>query len=148
MIIPIFTILFTLAGHSDATCLFINFLRVQQMLTHKNTCMVKYYQRVTIKRNRSGKTAGNTSYAHLFQDFNLVFNTFEPQHETSNNIHSLIRAFACRLNILWILSYWQKIIWSSKLKTRLCRLLWVCNCQNATLLESTCLGSFIGNKKQ
>ena len=24
----------------------------------------------------------------------------------------LIRAFACRLNILWLLSYWQNIIWS------------------------------------
>ena len=100
MIEPILTIFLTLAGHSDATCLFINFLTVQEMLTHKNTCMVNFVQRVTIKRNGSGKKADNTSYAHLSQDFNLVFNSFEPQHEISENMHSLIRTFACRLNIL------------------------------------------------
>ena len=50
----------------------------------------------------------------------------EPRHEISNNVvcvtskasdqpahmHSLIRAFASCLNILWILSYCPKIIWS------------------------------------
>ena len=53
-------------------------------------------------------------------------NTDEPWHEISNNvvcatskgsdllvhIHSLIRAFASRLNIQWILSYWPNSIWS------------------------------------
>ena len=50
----------------------------------------------------------------------------EPWHEISNNVvcatskasdqpahtRSLIRAFASRLNILWVLSYWLSIIWS------------------------------------
>ena len=50
----------------------------------------------------------------------------EPQPEISNNVvcatnkasdqsahrRSLIRAFACHLNILWVLSYWLNIIWS------------------------------------
>ena len=43
----------------------------------------------------------------------------------------LIRAFACRLNILWVLSYWLKF-------HRLHRLTWVYTYQNATLLEITC----------
>ena len=50
----------------------------------------------------------------------------EPVHEISNNVvcttsktsdqpahtRSLIRAFASRLSILWLLSYWLNIIWS------------------------------------
>ena len=52
----------------------------------------------------------------------------EPWHEISNNVvcatskgsdqpaqrRSLIRAFASRLNILWLFSYWLHIIWSFK----------------------------------
>ena len=51
---------------------------------------------------------------------------FEPVHEISNNVvcptskasdqhahtRSLIRAFASRLSILWLLSYWLNIFWS------------------------------------
>ena len=51
---------------------------------------------------------------------------FEPVHEISNNVvcatskasdqpahtRSLIRAFASRLSILWLLNYWLNIIWS------------------------------------
>ena len=51
---------------------------------------------------------------------------YQPQHEISNNVvcatskasdqpahmHSLIRAFACRFNILWVLSYCLDRIWS------------------------------------
>ena len=51
---------------------------------------------------------------------------YEPVHGISNNVvcatskasdqpahtRSLIRAFACRLNILWLLSYWLNTIWS------------------------------------
>ena len=51
---------------------------------------------------------------------------YEPRHEISNNVvcatskgsdqpahtHSLIRAFASRLNILYVLSYGLNIIWS------------------------------------
>ena len=50
----------------------------------------------------------------------------EPLHEISNNVvcatrkasdqpahmRSLIRAFASRLNITWVLSYWLNSIWS------------------------------------
>ena len=50
----------------------------------------------------------------------------EPVHEISNNVvcatskasyqpahtRSLIRAFASRLSILWLLSYWLNTIWS------------------------------------
>ena len=47
------------------------------------------------------------------------------------------RAFASRLNILWLLSYWSYSIWM------LHRLVWVYTCQNATLLEITCHGSYL-----
>ena len=58
------------------------------------------------------------------------FKTFtiynKPVHEISNNVvcatskasdqpahmPSLIRAFASRLNVLWVLSYWLNTIWS------------------------------------
>ena len=54
----------------------------------------------------------------------------EPVHEISNNLvcatskasdqpvqtRSLIRVFAIRLNILWLLSYWLNTIWSFKAK--------------------------------
>ena len=87
----------------------------------------------------------------------LTTRTNEPWHEISNNVvcttskgsdqpahkRSLIRAFASCLNILWLLSYWLNIIWSSKLKRRLHRLIWVHSCQNATLLDITCHGSNI-----
>ena len=56
----------------------------------------------------------------------ILHYTYEPQHEISNNVvcatskgsdqpahtHSLIRAFASRLNILWLLGYWPNSIWS------------------------------------
>ena len=57
---------------------------------------------------------------------NTISTLFEPRHEISNKMvcatsiasdqpahtRSLIRAFACRLNIQWVLSYWQNIIYS------------------------------------
>ena len=81
----------------------------------------------------------------------------EPRHEISNNVvcatskgsdqpahtRSLIRAIASRLNILWVLSYWLNIIWSFKLKRGLYRLVWVYTCQNTTLSEITCRGSYV-----
>ena len=59
-------------------------------------------------------------------DFNRVNSIIEPWHEISNNVmcatgkasdqpahtRSLIRAFASRLSILWLLSYWLNTIWS------------------------------------
>ena len=73
----------------------------------------------------------------------------EPRHEISNNVvyatskgsdqpahtHSLIRAFAGCLNILWLLSYWQTSFGVSKLQRWLHRLVWVYTCQNTTLLQ-------------
>ena len=70
--------------------------------------------------------------------------TDELQHEISNKVvcgtskasdqpahmRSLIRAFASRLNIIWVLNYWLNIIWIPKLKRRLHRLFWVCTCEN------------------
>ena len=56
----------------------------------------------------------------------LLLLKYEPQHKISNNAvfgtiegsdqpadtRRLIRAFACHLNILCLLSYWLDIIWS------------------------------------
>ena len=56
---------------------------------------------------------------------NVYLFIFEPWHEISNNLvcatskgsdqpahtHRLIRAFAGRLNILWLLNYWLTLIW-------------------------------------
>ena len=57
----------------------------------------------------------------------MIFDkTNEPWHEIPNNVvcvtnkasdqpahtQSVIRAFASRLNILWVLSYWLNVIWS------------------------------------
>ena len=80
----------------------------------------------------------------------------ERQHVISNNVvcatskgsdqpahtRSLIRAFASRLNILWVLSNDWTSFGVSKLKRRLHRLAWVYTCQNTTLLEITCHGSY------
>ena len=72
---------------------------------------------------------------------------FEPRHEISNNVvcatGSLIKVFASRLNIIWLLSYWPNSTWSFKLERRLQRLVWVYSCKYTTLLEVTCHGSFI-----
>ena len=78
----------------------------------------------------------------------------EPQHKISKNVvcatskcwdqpahrRNLIRAFASRLNIFWVLSYWPQTFAVSKLNRRLHRLVWVYTRQNATLLEITCPG--------
>ena len=80
-----------------------------------------------------------------------------PRHEISNNMvcatskasdqpahrRSLIRAFASRLNILWVfLKATDRTSFGvTKLKSRLQRLVWVYTCQNATLLKFTCHGS-------
>ena len=55
----------------------------------------------------------------------------------------LIGAFASRLSILWLLSYWRNgtPFGVSKLKRRLLRLVRVYTCQNATLLKISRTGS-------
>ena len=99
-------------------------------------------------------------YTHAAKSFSTV-HIIEPQHEISNNVvcatskaldqpahtRSLIRAFAWRLNILWLLNYWLNSIWVSKLKRRLHKLVWVYTCQNATFLEILCNGSYIVSKR-
>ena len=86
----------------------------------------------------------------------------EPRLEISNNVvcatstgsdqpahtRRLIRAFANRLNILWVLSYWWTSFGASKLKRRLHGLVWVYTRQNATLLEITCHSSNSVNTDQ
>ena len=98
---------------------------------------------------------------------------YETRHNISNNVvcetskrpdqpghkRSLNRAFAGRLDILlllsywlnimthlWVFSYWRNIIWSSNLKSRLRRLVWVYTCQNSTLLTTTCRGSCLSSE--
>ena len=62
----------------------------------------------------------------FINNIEIVLENNEPRHEISNNVvcvtskgseqpaqtRSLIRAFASRLNILWLLSYWLNSIWS------------------------------------
>ena len=83
--------------------------------------------------------------------------TYESQHNISNNVvcatskgsdlpaqmRSPIRAFPSRLNILWLLSCWPTAFRVSMLMRRLQRLIWVYSCQNATLLEIACRGSYV-----
>ena len=116
-----------------------------------------------------GGSAGKiftTMLLHFVIPFNLICimtiiwkSWIEPWHEISNNMvcvtskasdqlahmGSLIRAFASRLSIIWVLNYWLNIIWNfvTKSKRRLHRLVWVYTCQNATLLEITCHGSIL-----
>ena len=92
--------------------------------------------------------------SHAWQTLQILN---EPRHEISNNVVcatskgsdqpartlSLIRAFASRLNILWVLRYLLNMIdfGVSKLRRRLHRLVWIYTCQDTTLLEITCRGS-------
>ena len=62
----------------------------------------------------------------LKQPYVYLANIYEQLHKISNNVvcatnkgseqpahtRSLIRAFASRLNVLWLLGYWLNIIWS------------------------------------
>ena len=71
---------------------------------------------------KEGQVTLDRSPEFLFKSSNL----YEPWHGISNNVEcatskasdqsahtrSLIRAFASRLNILWVLSYWLNVIWS------------------------------------
>ena len=85
-----------------------------------------------------------------------VFRVNEPRHEISNNVvcatskasdqpaqsRSLIRVFASRLNILWVLSYWLNIICSFKAykeaaHARLSLHLSICH-----IVETSCRGSY------
>ena len=71
---------------------------------------------------------------------NVVFATSKASDQSAHT-RSLIRAFASRLSVLWLLSHWLNTIGVSKLKRRLQRLVGVYTCQNTTLLEITCTGS-------
>ena len=110
----------------------------------------------TVSTSSLSSNIGFVQFKHLsvnLKVFLSINSTFEPRHEISNNVvcatskasdqpahtRSLIRAFASRLNTLWVLSYWRV----SKLKRRPHRLVWVYTCQNATLLEITCHGLLV-----
>ena len=83
--------------------------------------------------------------------------SYKPRHEISNSVlcatrkasdqpaHmcSLIRAFAGRCIFYECLATDWTSFCISKLKRRLHRLFWVYTCQNATLLEITCHGSYV-----
>ena len=66
--------------------------------------------------------------------------SYQPAH-----MRSLIRAFASRLNIQWLLSYWMTRTSSgiSKLNWKLHRLVWGYTFQNATFLEIAFRSSII-----
>ena len=65
-------------------------------------------------------------WVYTFQNTTMLKIIIEPWHEISNNVvcttskasdqpahtRSLIRGFASRLNIRWLLSYWLNLIWS------------------------------------
>ena len=69
-------------------------------------------------------SSGSQNYFEI--EFQKTMFIFEPWHEISNNVvcaasiasdqpahtRKLIRDFASRLNILWLLSYWMNLIWS------------------------------------
>ena len=98
---------------------------------------LKFFAKEWLSKNRNGW--------HLFYLLNIQYMSFQqcgmsvqlPAH-TSN----LIRAFACRLKILRLWIYWLNPFGVSKLNKRLHMLVWACTCQNATLLEITCRGSY------
>ena len=95
----------------------------------------------------------------LFLSLQTVYTPikYEPRHKVSNNMvcatskgsdqpahtRRLIRAFAGRLTILWLLSYWlKKTFGVSYLRRRLHRLIWVYTFKNDTLLKITCHSSY------
>ena len=87
-----------------------------------------------INRGNQPKASGdrenlNHKQGLIKTQISLLFITrlkYEPRYEISNNVvcaiskgsdqpahmRSLIRAFACSLTILWLLSYWANVIWS------------------------------------
>ena len=81
-----------------------------------------YYQTSTTPNVQTALTLPHS----LCVMISSISHNIEPQHEISNNVvcatskasdqpvhmRSLIRAFASRLIILWMLSYWLNIIWS------------------------------------
>ena len=51
-----------------------------------------------------------TSYEPVHEISNIVVCATSKGSDQPGHLHSLIRAFARRLNILWVLSYWRNII--------------------------------------
>ena len=76
--------------------------------------------------NCAEKLLEPTIFFKLYTKSQIHLLKYEPVHEISNNMvcatskasdqpaqtRSLIRAFASRLSILWLLSYWLNTIWS------------------------------------
>ena len=88
---------------------------------------------------------------------NAYIKIYVPRHEISNKVvcatsntsdqpahtRSLTRAFASRLNIIWVLSYWLNIIWSFLAIKEAARARLMLHLSNITCLEPTCRGSII-----
>ena len=77
---------------------------------------------------------------------------YEQRHEIFNNVVcgtslSIHAVWSEPLLVTWVFYEFYATDWTSfevsKLKRRLHRLVWVYTCQNATLLEITCHGSYI-----
>ena len=104
--------------------------------------ILQNYSRVLVSQNICDRPIA-TKTLELWHEIaiNVVCATYKASDQPAHT-RSLIRAFASRMNIKWVLSYWPNIIWVSKLKKRLHRLVWVYTCQNATFLEITCRRSF------
>ena len=91
-----------------------------RVLTHRRAISEEWYSYAEIGFKRGMQTLVKYQY------YSIIYITFDPWHEISNNVvratskgsdqpahtRRLIRAFASRLNILWLLSYWPNIIWS------------------------------------
>ena len=131
---------------SKSLCLFAD---IGKSCPQSQICILRLFVKMKFSRKFQINSIGLQCWFACM--FPVIIN--EPWHEISNNVvcatskasdqpahtRSLIRAFASRLSILWVLSLtWFGV---SKLKMRLHRLVWVYNCQNATLLEITCRGS-------
>ena len=128
---------------------------------HTNRGNVPYIKFFTCGKKRSSKKCTISSQVRRRRTNSSSQNyKNEPRHEISNNVvcatskgsdqpahtRRLIRAFASRLTILWVLATDRRSFGVSKLKRRPHRLVWVYTCQNATLLEITCHGSNVKNK--
>ena len=99
---------------------------LKHFLSAENIQYRNAHPRLVLKHLKISTRSDWTTSILSCKILSLCHFTFEPQHEISNNVvcatskasdqpahtHSLIRAFASRLNILGMLSYRLNIIWS------------------------------------
>ena len=99
--------------YKERNLFFVTFLLLLQSKVYSKTCV-----------KRSHITWKFVSFVYVHRT--IMYSQNEPVHEISNNevcatskasdqpapSRSLIRAFASRLGILWLLGYWLSTIWS------------------------------------